>query len=228
MSPVAPVTEIEYMPVAAVAAAVKLIVDVPPPGMLTDAGLKIAVTPLGSPEAARATLPLNPVGPVTVIVDVAEPAWFRLNEGAELVIVKPLFPVPFSVIDCDAKSGAVTLRLLSVRVSEPERAPSAAGVKLIGNWQDAPAASVAGSGDSLLSSGQAEPPLLLSVKFVVMLGLSPVDGTGKVNTALPAFWIVIACGLSTLIAPTAVLANARFGGSARSSFSTRLFPESAT
>ena len=94
----------------------------------------------------------------------------------------------------------------------------------MGNWHDAPAASVAGSEDSLLSSGQSEEPLLLRVKFAAMLGLFPVDGIGKVNAALPAFSIVIVFGLSELVEPTAVLAKARLGGSAKSSFTTLLFP----
>jgi hypothetical protein len=99
--------------------------------------------------------------------------------------------------------------------------PAAVGVKLMGSWQDAPAASVPVVEEALLRSGQAEAPLLLKEKFAAMLGLLPVDGIGKVNVALPMFSTVTVWGLSVLVEPTTVLAKLRLGGSAKSSFSTR-------
>lgn len=92
-------------------------------------------------------------------------------------------PVPLSVMVC----VAAALRLLSVSASEPLRAPAEVGVKLIGNWHDAPAARVPGVEEPAPTSGQAEVPLLSKVKFVAILGLLPVDRIGKVNGALPAF-----------------------------------------
>ena len=79
----------------------------------------------------------------------------------------------------------------------------------MGKEQDAPAASVPGAEEPLLSSGQAEAPLSFNVKFAAMLGLLPVDGIGKVNVALPLFSIVTVCGLSVLVEPTSVLAKVR-------------------
>jgi hypothetical protein len=118
--------------------------------------------------------------------------------------------------------------LLSVSTNAPLKAPAAVGAKLMGNWQDAPAASVAGAEELTLRTGQAEDPLLFRVKFAAMLGLLPVDGIGKVNVAFPMFSTVTVCGLSVLVEPTAVLAKVRLGGSARSSFATRPLPASAT
>jgi hypothetical protein len=77
----------------------------------------------------------------------------------------------------------------------------------MGNWQDAPAASVPGSEEPALNTVQAEAPLSFSVKFAAMLGLFPVDGIGKFNAALPTFSTVTVCGLSVLVEPKAVLAK---------------------
>lgn len=118
--------------------------------------------------------------------------------------------------------------MLSVSTSEPLRSPSVVGAKLIKSWQDAPAASEPGSEEPALTIGQGEAPLSLKVKFAGMLGLLPVDGTGKLNAALPMLVMVTACGLSALIVPKAVLAKARLGGPAKFSFSNRLLKTSAT
>jgi hypothetical protein len=96
----------------------------------------------------------------------------------------------------------------------------------MGNWQDAPAASIPGDEEPLLTNGQSEEPLLLRVKLAATLGLLPVDGVGKISSALPVFSTVIVRGLSALVAPTTVLANVRLGGSKKSSFNTRTFPSS--
>ncbi len=124
--------------------------------------------------------------------------------------------------------GAAAFRLLSVRTSEPLREPAAVGTKLMGNWQNAPGASVPAAEEPLLISGQADAAPVLSVKFAVMLGLLPLDGIGKLNAALPTFSTVTVFGLSVLVAPTAVLAKVRLGGSAKSSSNARLFCVSAT
>lgn len=62
--PDTPWTVTEAVPVVAVALAVKVSVLVPVVGL----GLKFAVTPLGSPEAERVTLPEKPSSGVTVMV----------------------------------------------------------------------------------------------------------------------------------------------------------------
>ena len=54
------VTVVLNVPVVAVLLAVKLSVELPLPGAAIDVGLKLAVTPLGSPEIESATDELNP------------------------------------------------------------------------------------------------------------------------------------------------------------------------
>jgi hypothetical protein len=54
--PDVPVIVTVYCPVVAVLPAVKVRVLIPVVGL----GVKVAVTPLGKPDAARVTLPLNP------------------------------------------------------------------------------------------------------------------------------------------------------------------------
>jgi len=108
------------------------------------------------------------------------------------------------------------------------RAPTVAGAKLIGNWQDAPDASVPGVEELALTSGQAEAPLLFSVKFAAMVGLLPDDRMGMFRAALPTFSTVTVCGLLVLVEPTTVLAKLRLGASVKSSFTTSLFPQFGT
>lgn len=64
-----PVTVTLMVPVVAALEAVKVSVLVP----VVDAGLKLAVTPVGRPLAARVTLPVNPSRGVTVTVLVPVP-----------------------------------------------------------------------------------------------------------------------------------------------------------
>jgi hypothetical protein len=47
-------------------------VDEPEPGAAIEVGLKLAVTPVGTPEAESETAELNPPEPVVLIVDVPE------------------------------------------------------------------------------------------------------------------------------------------------------------
>jgi hypothetical protein len=102
------------------------------------------------------------------------------------------------------------------------------GEKLMGSWQDAPAIRVLAVEEPALTKGQAEAPLLFSVKFAAMLGSFPVEGIGKLSAALPTFSTVTVCGLSALVEPTAVVAKLRLGASAKSSFNTRIFAPSET
>ena len=69
------------VPVAAVLLAVKVKMLEPVVGLVP----KLAVTPLGSPEAASVTLPENPPEPITemVLVPVAPCATVRLVDDAE-------------------------------------------------------------------------------------------------------------------------------------------------
>ena len=57
------------MPVAVVEATVSVAVDDPEPGAAIDVGLKPTVTPLGWPEAVRATAESNPPETAVVMVD---------------------------------------------------------------------------------------------------------------------------------------------------------------
>ena len=63
------------VPVVAVLLAVNVSVELPLPGAAIDAGLKLAVTPLGSPEIERATEELKPFETEVEIVLVAELPW---------------------------------------------------------------------------------------------------------------------------------------------------------
>jgi hypothetical protein len=128
---------------------------------------------------------------------------------------------------CSVYPGAVALRALSVSTSVPLKVPVTVGVKLMGNMQERPGNSFPAVGKPVLTSGHEDAPLLFRVKFAVMLGLFPVLGTGKFSAALPTFSRVTVCGLSLLVAPGAVAVKLKLGGSAKSSFNTRLLPESA-
>lgn len=64
--PEVPVMVIGYVPATVVAATVKVRTLVVAVGLVA----KAAVTPVGNPEAARVTLPVNPFRSVTVMVSV--------------------------------------------------------------------------------------------------------------------------------------------------------------
>lgn len=67
--PPVPVTVIVYVPVAVVGATAKVSVEVPEPGAAMGLGLKVAVTPVGWPDADKATAELKPFKTALVIVD---------------------------------------------------------------------------------------------------------------------------------------------------------------
>jgi hypothetical protein len=98
--------------------------------------------------------------------------------------------------------------------------PETVGSKLIDNEQEAPAASVPTVEERALIIGQAVAPVLSRVKLVAMLGLLPVEGTGKLSGILPMFRSITAFGLSLLVVPTCVGTKLRLGGSAKSAFHT--------
>ena len=84
------------VPVAAVALAVRVRMLLPDVGFVP----KLAVTPLGRPDAERFTLPANPPSSVTEMVSVALPPGTMLREGLAGARVKPcvVFAVTVSVI----------------------------------------------------------------------------------------------------------------------------------
>jgi len=67
--PPVPVTVMAYVPVAVVDATARVSVDDPDPGAAMEVGLKVAVTPLGIPDADRAIAVLNPPETAVVIVE---------------------------------------------------------------------------------------------------------------------------------------------------------------
>ena len=103
------------VPVAAVAATTSVSVDEPDPGAAIEAGLKVAVTPLGRPDADKATAELKPpetdvlmeevpLLPCTTETDVGEaasvkagaPAAVTVSETVAECVIPP--PVPVIVI----------------------------------------------------------------------------------------------------------------------------------
>jgi hypothetical protein len=83
--PEVPVTVTVDAPVVAVALAVRVRTLLPVVGLVP----KAAVTPLGSPDAARVTLPVKVPTSVTVIVSVAVLPWATVTEVADGFSVKP-------------------------------------------------------------------------------------------------------------------------------------------
>ena len=71
--PPVPVIVMGYVPVLAVLATVRMKSAEPEPGDAIDAGLKLAVTPGGTPVAESVTPDLNE--PVMVVVTTAYPLW---------------------------------------------------------------------------------------------------------------------------------------------------------
>ncbi len=64
--PPEPVTVNAYEPAGVLALVDTVSVEVPEP--VTDAGLKVAAAPLGSPTTLKPTVPLKPFSPFTLIV----------------------------------------------------------------------------------------------------------------------------------------------------------------
>ena len=100
--PEVPVMVTVAVPVVAVALAVRVSTLVPVVGFVP----KVAVTPLGNPDAARVTLPVNPFTSVTVMVLVPLPPWVivRLlgeSESVKLGVAEPanrlMIPVVFGL-----------------------------------------------------------------------------------------------------------------------------------
>ena len=76
------------VPMVAVLLAERVRVELPPPGAAIDAGLKLAVTPAGNPEADNAIAELKPPLTVVEIVEVPEEPWVTLSEAGVATTVK--------------------------------------------------------------------------------------------------------------------------------------------
>src|ERR1035437_4308842 len=151
-----------------------------------------ARSPLLSSSETATVDPAFPPGAMFAVGGVVKTSWVGTGSGA----------VPLRAMVCVA---LVAFRLLSVRTSEPLMVPNVVGAKLMGRVQLAPDASVPAAELLVVSNGQADPPLLLSVKLAAMLGLFPIPGIGKVSDALPMFEIVAVCGPSVVsVDPTLV------------------------
>ena len=70
------------------APAVSVSVEVPAPGAAIEVGLKVAVAPVGSPEADSAIALLNPPDTVVVMVVVPDKPCLALTEVGEAEIAK--------------------------------------------------------------------------------------------------------------------------------------------
>jgi hypothetical protein len=91
-APLVPVTVTVATPKVAVLEAESVRVLVP----VVEAGLNAAVTPLGSPVAVKATLPLKPPDGVTVMVLVAVDPWLTVIL-AEAAVSEKSPPMPVTV-----------------------------------------------------------------------------------------------------------------------------------
>ncbi len=195
-----PVTVIVYDPGAVLGSTATVIVDAPP--AVTDAGLKLTVTPAGCPDALSATDCADPLVTAVLIVELsfAPCATDRLvglaliekSDAAAVVTVSAtvvecvaLDPVPVTVIAYDP--GAALESAATVIVDEPP-AVTDAGLK----FADAPA----GNPLALRLTDCAE-PLVTAVLIVVaplkpcttltLLGLAPIEKsftTGAVTVSV--------------------------------------------
>lgn len=97
MPPPVPVMVIGKVPVGAVLDTVRVKCDVPEPVM--EVGLKIPVTPVGTPVADKATAESKP--PETAMVTTAKPLWPRARdpEVGETAMVKAPTVGPVTVSD---------------------------------------------------------------------------------------------------------------------------------
>lgn len=85
------------VPVVAVAFAEKVRVELPLPGAPIDVGLKLAVTPVGKPEADNEIAELNPPLTVVEMVLLPEPPWATDKLVGEALKVKLGVAAAFTV-----------------------------------------------------------------------------------------------------------------------------------
>ena len=82
------VTVMLEVPTIAVLSAENVKVELPLPGAANELGLKLAVTPVGKPEADSDTAELKPPVSEVEMVDVAEPPWVTDTLDGEALRVK--------------------------------------------------------------------------------------------------------------------------------------------
>jgi hypothetical protein len=102
------------VPVVVVEATIMVMVELPEPGAAMDVGLKLTVTPVGWPDADKATAELKPPEMAVVIVDLPLLPWTTDSEEGEAEMVKLgvvdvgaralIRPVPFGLPQPVAKS----------------------------------------------------------------------------------------------------------------------------
>lgn len=76
------------VPLTAVLPTLNVNVELPPPGAAMDAGLKLAVTPVGSPDAERDTAELKPPVADVEIVVLPELPWMTERLAGDALSVK--------------------------------------------------------------------------------------------------------------------------------------------
>jgi hypothetical protein len=116
LPPPVPVTAKVLVPVVAPSRTAMVIVDVPEPPAI-EVGLKVAVTPLGSPDADKETLELKLPEGVTVIVELPELTQVKLNELGDAPIVKSPLPPPPPVVEMVKLTVVVAVRTPLVPVT---------------------------------------------------------------------------------------------------------------
>ena len=82
------VTVTVEVPLIAVLPTVNVSVELPLPGAAIDAGLKLAVTPVGRPDAERATVELKPPLTAVEIVVLPELPWMTERLAGDALSVK--------------------------------------------------------------------------------------------------------------------------------------------
>ena len=107
-TPEVPVTVTVEVPTVAVALAASVSTLVPVVGLVPN----VAVTPLGRPDAARVTLPVNPGWAATEMVSVALAPWATDKEGAEAESEKLGVVPPVQVVPLTAKVVGTALVML--------------------------------------------------------------------------------------------------------------------
>jgi len=156
-------------PVAAVLLADKVRVELPFPGAAMDAGLKLAVTPAGNPEADNEIAELNPPVAVVETVVLPEPPWATVRLAGETLKPKSgvaaalivneteavwVFPPPLAVTVTVAVPVAAAADAVNVSVELPF--PGAAmevGLKL--------AVTPAGNPATDSETAELKPPLIV-------------------------------------------------------------------
>ena len=163
--PAVPVTVTVVVPVVAASAAVNVTVLV----LAVVAGLNEAVTPLGRPDVVRATLPLNPLLGVTVMVSVALAPCATLSVEAEAANEKFAGAATVKVM------ATVALRLPDLPVTVTVVAPTAA-LALATKLNVLTVVVPAGLNDAVTPLGKPE-----TVRFTVLL--NPFAGSTAILAA---------------------------------------------